>query len=202
MNQLLKKELYLKKKLNIFYRLIFSFSIIILSLLTIFIIYNFKTLKKNNEASGILNNNYDIYKLYSNNIKNENNSENKFFGTIEIPKINIKYHVFSQFSDDLLKISPCKFYGESLENYGNICIAGHNYNNSKFFSNLFLLNIDDEIFIYNNLNKKYNYKIFKIYEVKSSDLSPVLDYSPFSKELTLITCNNLNNNRLIVKAQQ
>ena len=46
------------------------------------------------------------------------------------------------------------------------------------------------------------YKIFKTYEVVPSDLSPVFEFEYNSKELTLITCNNLNSNRLIVKSKQ
>ena len=86
-----------------------------------------------------------------------------------------------------------------MEAYG---IAGHNYDNSMFFSNLSLLNIDDEIYLYDTDNKKYIYKIFKTYEVVPSDLSPVFEFEYNSKELTLITCNNLNSNRLIVKSKQ
>ena len=122
--------------------------------------------------------------------------------TIEIPKINIKYPVFSKFDDELLKISPCKFYGKSPTQYGNLCIAGHNYNNSKFFSNLFLLNNGDEIFLYDNSEQKFIYKVFSYYEVSSSDMSPILDYDRNIKQLTLVTCNNLNQNRLIIKAKQ
>ena len=61
---------------------------------------------------------------------------------------------------------------------------------------------NDEIFIYDNNGKKYVYYVFKTYEVNESDLSPVFDYNYNSKELTLITCNNFNNNRIIVKASQ
>ena len=69
-----------------------------------------------------------------------------------------------------------------------------------FFSNLSLLNIDDEIYLYDTDNKKYIYKIFKTYEVVPSDLSPVFEFEYNSKELTLITCINLNSNRFIVKS--
>lgn len=83
---------------------------------------------------------------------------------------------------------------------GNLCIAGHNYDNNKFFSKIATLNINDEIFIYDNSNKKFNYLISDIYEVKSDDLSPVYSYDKSKIQVTLITCNNLNNNRIIVKA--
>ena len=71
-----------------------------------------------------------------------------------------------------------------------------------FFSNLSLLNVDDEIYIYDNSGKKYIYLVTSFYEVHESDLSPIFDYDKSLKELTLVTCNNLNSNRLIVKAKQ
>lgn len=37
--------------------------------------------------------------------------------------------------------------------YGNLCIAGHNYNNYQFFSRLKKLNIGDIIYIY-DLSRK------------------------------------------------
>lgn len=83
---------------------------------------------------------------------------------------------------------------------GNLCIAGHNYDNNKFFSKIATLNINDEIFIYDNFNKKFTYLVSDIYEVKPDDLSPIYSYDKNTKQLTLITCNNLNNNRIIVKA--
>ena len=42
----------------------------------------------------------------------------------------------------------------------------------------------------------------KVYEVKYDNLSPIFDYDKNSKELTLVTCNNLNSNRIILKAKQ
>ena len=160
--------------------------------------------KKEKSSNNVIDN-YNIYKLYSNSYLNKsynNTSQSEFFGVIQIPKINLYYSVFSHLDENLLKVSPCKFYGDSPKTYGNICIAGHNYNNSMFFSNLFLLDNNDEIYIYDANNEKYTYIVFKSYEVIPSDLSPLFDYENNSKELTLITCNNLNSNRLIIKAKQ
>ncbi len=203
MNQILNTKLFQKKESNKkFFKFQFIFSIIIVFILVLFIIYYFISINKKEKLSNNLTGNYNIYKLYSNLSENNEIIEDKIFGTIEIPKINIKYPVFSTLNDDLLKISPCKFYGESPKLNGNLCIAAHNYNNSKFFSNLFLLDINDEIYLYDNLENKYIYKVFDYYEVNYSDLSPVLNYNQFSKELTLVTCNNLNQMRFIVKAKQ
>lgn len=124
------------------------------------------------------------------------------FGIIEIPKINLYYPVFSQLTEELLKVSPCKFYGDNLSVSGNICIAGHNYDNSLFFSKISSLSQNDEIFVFDNNGVQYIYWVYDIYEVSESDLSPVLNYETNAKTLTLVTCNNFNSNRIIVKAKQ
>ena len=205
MNQILSTKIKNNKKVNKkFFKLQFTISIILMLSLIIFIIYSFFNLNKKEQLSSNLIGNYNIYKLYANTFQEvqENDDENSLFGIIEIPKINVYYPVFSNLNEELLKISPCKFYGTNPQENGNICIAGHNYNNSMFFSNLYLLNNNDEIYIYDNSGNQYIYKVFSFYEVHESDLSPIFDYNPFSKELTLITCNNLNLNRMIIKARQ
>lgn len=86
--------------------------------------------------------------------------------------------------------------------FGNICIAGHNYDNSLFFSNIKVLKQNDEIYIYDNFDNKYIYKVFANYEVEQNDLSPIFNYDKNAKELTLITCNNLNGKRIVIKAKR
>lgn len=201
MNQILSTKL--KKSNNRIFKFQFIFSIIILVCLIFITIYYIFRLSQKERLSDILIDNYNISKLYSSNTSTSNEkADNNLFGIIEIPKINVYYPVFSTLTDELLKVSPCKFYGDSLKTNGNICIAGHNYNNSKFFSNLPLLKVDDEIFIYDNFGEKYVYDVFDFYEVDQSDLSPIFNYNKGSKELTLITCNNLNSNRFVIKGIQ
>ena len=52
-----------------------------------------------------------------------------------------------------------------------------------------------------NLNNKFIYSVFKNYEVSPNDLSPVYENYSDTDELTLVTCNNFNNNRIIIKAK-
>lgn len=212
MNQILVTDLYPQKKrlkkLKKILKFQLCFSIIFIIVIFSILIYNLSNLYKKEKYSAQILSNYNITKLYSNSLPNETLSSNEnienshIIGIIEIPKINVYYPVFSTYDDELLKISPCKFYGPQPGRVGNLCIAGHNYDNNKFFSKISILNENDEIFIYNNLNKKLSYLVFDIYEVKSNDLSPVYSYNKNLKQLTLITCNNLNNNRIIVKAFQ
>lgn len=208
MNQILCTKIKNKNETNKkFFKIQFTLSIIIIIILSGFTVYTFYSLQNKENLSNNLIGNYYIYKLYADVSNNENTlnkdtKTNNLFGIIEIPKINLYYPIFSSLSEENLKVSPCKFYGSSLDENTNICIAGHNYNNDMFFSKIHLLSPNDEIFIYDNLGNKYTYIVFKNYEVKEKDLSPIYDYDKNAKELTLITCNNLNNDRFIIKAKQ
>ena len=201
MNQILETKLKKFKFSKNFFKMQFTISIFLIIVFVIILILYFIVNNNKEKISSDISINYNLYKIYSEFYK-DNTIDDEILCIIEIPKINIKYPVFSKFDDELLKISPCKFYGKSPKEYGNLCIAGHNYNNSKFFSNLFLLEYGDEIYLYDNLEKKYRYTVFSCYEVKSSDISPIINFDKNIKQLTLITCNNLNQNRLIVKAKQ
>ena len=201
MNQILETKLKKFKSNKNFFKMQLTISIFFIIVFVIILILHFNSNSNKEKISSDISSNYNLYKLYSESFK-ETSADDVILCTIEIPKINIKYPVFSKFDDELLKISPCRFYGRSPKEYGNLCIAGHNYNNSKFFSNLFLLNNGDEIFLYDNSEQKFIYKVFSYYEVSSSDMSPILDYDRNIKQLTLVTCNNLNQNRLIIKAKQ
>ena len=214
MNQILEtnsKKTKLKKLKNNFkmFKIQLIFSTSILAILLFFCIYYIFSLKSKENLSSSILSNYEIYKLYSdivnNSVSNSNEQsfqdEGNIFGIIKIPKINIEYSVFSKLTEEQLKISPCKFFGGSPKDNGNICIAGHNYDNSLFFSNLKLLDENDEIFIYDNLDNEYIYKVFSIYETDENDLSPIFNYEKNSKTLTLITCNNFNKKRIVVKAK-
>lgn len=179
-----------------------------LSIIAIFIIvslftyYKFSLNKKEN-LSHSLKSNYSISQLYAKNSNNSSISNPSFIiGMIEIPSLSVSYPIFSYLDDELLKISPCKFLGEMPPASSNLCIAGHNYDNNKFFSNINLLKNGDEILIYNQIGEKFVYYVFNQYEVNDNDLSPIKEDYHGSHELTLITCNNLNQRRIVVKAEK
>ena len=203
MNQILvtKNEIHKKKYFLIFQLVI---SIIVIIAIIYFISLHFYNISKQEKISNQIMNNYNLSKLYtsisSGSTENsDDDNPNGIFCTIEIPKLNLSYPVFNTLNEELLKISPCKFYGNNLENNDNICIAGHNYDNGKFFSNISLLQSNDEIYIYSN-NEKLTYIVTSNYEVEANDLSPIFDYDKNQKLLTLVTCNNFNNNRIIIAA--
>jgi len=84
--------------------------------------------------------------------------------------------------------------------FGNVCIAAHNYDNDKFFSKINTLKNNDSIYIYNLNGEKQEYNVIKNYETAFNDSSCTSQNTNGNQELTLVTCNNVNNKRIIVKA--
>lgn len=195
MNQILfyRVNVYLKR----YYKCILFGLIILIVIIMGFIYKNNKIAKNELVVSKIVNNIAKVDDVYENkkkeNIENLNNE--KYFGRIIIDKINVDYMVLNNYSEENLNISICKFSGDKYSN--NISIIGHNYENGIFFSNLNILDKDDEIKLIID-NKIFLYKVYDKYEVISDDITPIEEGN--IKEITLITCNNINKKRLIIKA--
>ncbi len=163
---------------------------------------------------GKLVNNFNITNLYKNDdsynaskistpaeyIQDNNNFS--VIGLIEINSIGINYPIISKINDDLLKIAPCRFYGPMPNEVGNMCVAGHNYNNYKFFSRLKKLNIGDIINIYDLGGAKLEYSVYDSYETDYDNLECINQQTDGKKEITLITCNNIKNRRRVIKATE
>ena len=207
MNQILITRLR-KKKNILFFKIEFLFSILIITLCLLSLLYfSYQKNVRQNLSSALLSN-YHISKLYSptdiyltelNHI--ENSKEPYVIGVIQIDKLNISYPILSTTTDELLKISVCRFYGPSLNSVGNVCIAGHNYNDGSFFSNLDKLKYGDIIGVIDDTNSKLDYIVYEKYETNSNDISCTSQETNNLKVVTLVTCNNFNGNRLIIKAK-
>ena len=202
MNQILQTRLKSGRK-KYFFKFQLFISIFVFLSLMFYLFFYWQNLHRDELYSDSLLSNYNLTRLYSNDffsILNANSNDNPILGIIEIKAINVYYPFFAYYSDENLKLSPCKFFGPEPGKVGNICILGHNYNNDKFFSNVNLLKVNDEIVLYDNLQNSFHYFVEKVYEVNNSDFSPIYDYDKNRMFLTLITCNNVNNNRIIVRA--
>lgn len=192
MNQIIvnaKTNLFKKK----IYIIQFCMFFILISSFIIYLLFEFYSNNNVKKLSYFTNKSYSITKLYSNSnnfIANSNNI--LIIGTIEIPAISVTYPILSEYNDELLKLSVCKFYGPHINKPGNLCIVGHNFNNNDFFSNLYLLNINDIINLYDLNNNKISYSVYKKYEVFPNNLDYLYRNTYSKKEITLITCNNLN----------
>ncbi|MDO5556612.1 MAG: sortase [Clostridia bacterium] len=173
----------------------------------LYVLYFYNNRNKSEKLSKILLNNFNIERIYSKNqnytIVNLNKNSNPFvIGILEIPKINLKYPILSNTTNDALKISPCRFYGPYPNEVGNLCIAAHNYDDNRFFGNLNKLSVGDFVNINCMDNSCIVYTIYNKFEISESNIECTNQNTMGKKEITLITCNNINKNRLVVKAKE
>ena len=129
-------------------------------------------------------------------------NEYSVVGVINIPKINSKYPIIAETTDPLLKVSVCKFWGANPNEVGNLCIIGHNYKNSKFFSKVPTMVVGDIVEITDLSGKTLKYKAYDIYTVDPSDTRCTSQLTQGKKEVTLITCTNDTKQRVIVKCTE
>ena len=122
-------------------------------------------------------------------------------GVINIPSINVNYPILSTYTDELLKIAPCRFHGPNPNEVGNLCIAGHNYKNSKFFSKVPNLQLGDKIEITDLSGRMLTYTVYDKFIVNPDELECPSQLTNGNKEITLITCTNDNKQRHIIKAR-
>lgn len=123
-------------------------------------------------------------------------------GIVNIPSINVNYPILSTYSDSLLKIAPCKFHGPNPNEVGNLCIAGHNYRNSKFFSKVPTLENGDIIEITDLSGNTVTYAVYDKFIVNPDQLECTSQLTGGRREITLITCTDDNKQRYIIKARE
>ncbi len=199
-----------KSRINIKYIIILFIFICFILLFSIILFFKLYSNYNNERISKKLNNSYSVATLYANNNYNNpdklnsSNVDSKPFiiGIIQIDKINLNYSILSICNNELLDISVCKFAGPMPNEIGNLCIAGHNYVDYKFFSRLNELEINDEIKIFDLSGKCILYSIYDIFETSSDDTSCTFQNTNGNKIVTLITCNNVNGKRLIIHAKE
>ena len=137
-------------------------------------------------------------------MKTDSGEEYYAIATINIPKLewDEPYPILDHWSNDLLKISPCKYHGADPNEVGNFCIVGHNYRNSLFFSKVPTLENGDSIEITDNYGRKINYIVYDNHVVNEDNTKDTSQVTHGKKEITIITCTNDSKNRVIVKARE
>lgn len=120
-------------------------------------------------------------------------------GKIKIPKINIEYPILEYKNDEALWKSICKISSNSINGTGNLCLAGHNMRNMTMFAKIKRLNVGDTVEITNIYGDKYVYTIYESYYVDPLQVEVLKNTS--EPIITLITCNNTSDKRLIVRGK-
>lgn len=124
-------------------------------------------------------------------------------GYIEIPKISIKYPILEKETVASLEQSVAVRYPDNpkLNEAGNVVIAGHNYRNGQFFSNLKNVATGDIVKITDINGQTLVYTIYEKYETTPEDVAYITRDTGGNTEITLVTCTNDSNARIVVKAR-
>ncbi len=139
--------------------------------------------------------------IQRNTYRTESGEEYYYLAKIKIPSINCEYGIINTWSNELLKISPCYYWGAQPNKPGNFCVVGHNYRNNKFFSKVPDLSNGDIVEITDLTNKTVQYSVYDKYIVDPNDTACTTQNTNGNTEITIITCTNNGENRVIVKAR-
>lgn len=132
----------------------------------------------------------------------------KVIGIVKIPKINLEYPILEigdidpENAKKPMKISIIKYWGENVNDYGNLSIAGHNNKDGTMFGKTKKLKIGDIVELTDLNGQTIQYSIYDIFVTDPNDVSILLPKEEVIREVTLITCTNGNKQRLILKAKE
>jgi len=208
-----KNSIELKIYKAIFYMLLIA-AIVVIGM----IIYKYGSNQKNEKES------QEVVEAFSN-IDFSENSENseeqteesqvqleykgyKVIGIVKIPKINIEYPILEignidpESAKKPMKLSIIKYWGENVNDYGNLSIAGHNNKDGTMFGKTKKLEKGDIVELTDLKGQKIQYSIYDIFVTDPNDVSILLPKDEVIREVTLITCTNGNKERLILKAKE
>lgn len=186
---------------------------IVISILLIAIIFFIWSLiyKKNLQKQTILTSIEPVKEITTNEkVENKKNIPQKILpedidgfeviGKLEIPKINLSTYILSETNDDTLNKSVTKLCGPNINEAGNFCVLGHNYNKTTMFGKLKNLKIKDTITLTNMYGQKVEYVVCDIYKVYPNEVECLNQETYGEREVTLITCTTGAIKRLVVKA--
>ena len=132
----------------------------------------------------------------------------KVIGIVKIPKINIEYPILEignidpENAKEPMKVSIIKYWGEKVNDYGNLSIAGHNNKSGTMFGKTKDLKNGDIVELTDLTGQTIQYSIYSIFVTDPNDVSILLPKEEKIREVTLITCTNGNKQRLILKARE
>ena len=126
----------------------------------------------------------------------------KVVGIIKIPKIDVEYPILEKTTVESLNISITKFWGNEINEIGNVTLAGHNNFSGVMFGKIKKLTVGDIIELTDTQNVTLQYEVFETKIIDPNDISCILPIEEGRREITLITCENGKANRFIVKAKE
>lgn len=116
----------------------------------------------------------------------------EYIGELEIPSLELEFLIISQWSEDSLKIAPCRYSGSVYSN--DLIIAGHNY--KSHFNGLRQLGEGDEIRLTDMADHSFSYQVTAIEKISGTAVEEMVEGE---WDLTLFTCTPGGQNRLAVR---
>lgn len=132
----------------------------------------------------------------------ENIKGHKVVGIIKIPKVKLEYPILETTTEETLNLSITKFWGNEINEIGNVTLAGHNNLSGVMFGKIKKLENGDIIELTDIQNTTIKYEVFKTYIIDPNDISCILPEKEDAREVTLITCTTGGKERFIVKARE
>lgn len=126
----------------------------------------------------------------------------KVTANLQIEKLKIDTCVLEDYTKNAMEVCVTKFFGPNPNEVGNFCIAGHNYITKNMFGYLYTLKNGDILTLTDNENGTIKYKIYDKYKVQPNQTYGLSQRTNGKREVTLITCCNYSDERLIIKARE
>ena len=119
---------------------------------------------------------------------------------IPLFKIELEYPILEQTTEKTMKISISRFWGEEVNSFGNLSLAGHNNYDGTMFGKNKKLQIGDIVELTDLSGKTIQYEIKEIFKTDPNDTSVLVTNDETIREVTLITCSKGRTERIIIKA--
>lgn len=120
---------------------------------------------------------------------------NQYIGTLSIPALGLLLPVMNDWSDDGLKLSPCRYSGSAYQ--GDLIVAAHNY--PGHFGRLKELAAGDDIVLTDTGGNRFHYTVT---EMAQMDGDAVEEMKTGEWDLTLFTCTVDGKGRVAVRCKQ
>ena len=203
-----KNNIELKIYKAFFYMLLIS-AIVVIGM----IVYKYGSNQKNENESKEVVDTFSKIDFLKNEEESRSQIQLKYkgydvIGIVKIPKIDIEYPILEigeidpENAKEPMKLSIIKYWGENVNDYGNLSIAGHNNKDGTMFGKTKKLEIGDIVELTDINGQIIQYSIYNIFVTDPNDVSILLPKDELIREVTLITCTNGNKQRLILKAKE
>lgn len=118
-----------------------------------------------------------------------------YIGSIIIPTLGLELPVMSNYDNERLNVSPCRYYGSIYTN--DLIICGHSYKTHfKYLSNL----VQGDTIIFTDVFGD-NY-IYEVLEIEILDPKAIDEMINNEFDLTLYTCTNDGLNRITIRCNR